>query len=234
MAVLASDIMRNAGILLQDEDHIRWTPSELAAWINDAVRTIIITKPSESTSLRDIPLVAGTAQTVPAGTPQAQILLSITRNVRDVETADRAPGRAIMATTRMGLDGASPDWHDPRRVRQRSEVYQYFIDDMDPLRFWVYPGNDGTGGVEAVVSTIPTPVAATGDPSLEASYVVDVGLKDAMATPILDYVIFRAHSKDDVAATAERAQLHFQAFAAAIGLKIANQQRGTPGSRQNG
>lgn len=233
MTVLASDIMRRAGLLLQDVDHIRWTPAELAEWLNDGVRSIVLAKPSEATATRYIQLIEGTMQTVPSDAPQPQLILSITRNIRQTDPVVLA-GRSISATSRLALDASCPDWHDERRVRRRKEVIQHFIDAEDPLRFWVYPGNDGSGVVEAIVSIVPAPVEATGDPALEASYDVSTGLKDAMATPMLDYVLFRAHSKDDVAASAERAQGHFQAFAAAIGLKITNQAKGQPGTRRNG
>ena len=32
MAIIGSDIMRRAGILLLDEEHVRWTLLELAEW----------------------------------------------------------------------------------------------------------------------------------------------------------------------------------------------------------
>ncbi len=233
MTVLASDIMRRAGILLQDEDHIRWTPAELAEWINDGVRSIVIAKPSESVATIDIALVAGTYQTVPSASPQPQMLLSITRNLRQA-SAPRLAGRAITPTSRLAMDAIEPNWHDERRVRRRKDVLQFFIDDQDPLHFWVYPGNTGEGLVEGIVCVLPVPVEATGDVTAVASYEVSVGLKDVMATPILDYVLFRAESEDDVAANGQRAAAHFQAFAAAIGLKTTNEQRGAPGSRRNG
>lgn len=234
MALLASDIMTRAGILLQDVDHLRWTLTELAEWINDGVRSIVLAKPSESTAFVNVSMVAGTRQSIPStGTPTPQTLLSITRNIRQVGPPLLA-GSAIMATSRSGLDARMPDWHDERRMRRMKEVRQFFVDEQDPLRFWVFPGNDGTGIVEALVSALPAPVTATGDTLVIGSWSAAVGLKDIMATPLLDYVLYRAQSKDDVAANAGRAQAHFQAFAAAVGIKTASDTQNTAGNRRNG
>ena len=229
MAILASDIMRRAGIQLQDEAHVRWTLSELAEWINDAVRAIVLARPTASTDVIHIPLQAGTGQSVPVtGARAPQSILNITRNVR----ASGPPalyGGAITGTGRVGLVARAPDWHDERKVPQKKEVRQYFPDEHDPLRFWVYPGNDGTGVVEATVSVLPEPVAPTGDGLNIAHWDVSVGLKEVMATPILDYVLYRAQSKDDVAANAARAASHFQAFAAAVGIGASAEQQARNG-----
>lgn len=234
MALIASDIMRRAGILLQDEDHLRWTLPELAEWINDATRSIVLAKPSESTAIIHIELEPGTLQQVPSGTsPVPQLLMSLTRNLRQIGPPVLG-GRTITPTNRGGLESAQPDWHDERRVRRRRDVMQFFIDDQDPLRFWVYPGNDGTGIVEALVAVLPTPIAPTGDETLIASWDVPIGLKEIMATPMLDYVLYRAQSKDDVAANAGRAQAHFQTFATAVGIKTSSETRGAPGRHSNG
>ena len=44
----ASEIMKLAGVQLLDEDHIRWPLTELADWVNDGVKAIVLAKPSAS------------------------------------------------------------------------------------------------------------------------------------------------------------------------------------------
>jgi hypothetical protein len=233
VAIVAYDIMRRAGILLQDESNVRWTLAELAEWINDAVRAIVLAQPSASTRVIAIPLQPGTLQAVPADAPAPQNLLSVTRNLRDANSP-LLGGRAITGTNRVGIEARSPGWHDERYLRRKREVLQYFVDEQDPLRFWVYPGNDGSGIVEAIVSVLPNPIVASADPILPSSWTSQVGLKDVMATPILDYVLYRAQSKDDVGANAGRASLHFQAFTAAIGAGAGAEARTAPATRRNG
>ncbi len=234
MAIIGSDIMRRAGILLLDEEHVRWTLLELAEWINDAVRAIVIAKPSASTRDIVIHLQAGTLQNVPTdGTPAPQQLISITRNLRSAEPP-RLAGRAIGPTSRAALDAREPNWHDERVVQRRREVKQFFVDVEDPLRFWVYPGNDGGGLVEAIVSVLPAPLMAAGDTNLLSSWNTAVGLKDVYATPILDYVLYRAQSKDDTGANPGRAATHFQAFSTALGIGADAEGRASPSTRRNG
>lgn len=234
MAITASDIMRRAGILLQDEGHIRWPLFELAEWINDAMRAIVLARPSISTNIITISLQPGTLQSVPLDTvPEPQTLLSLTRNIRQAGPP-RIAGRAITGTSRIGLEARVPNWHDERYVRRKREVQQFFVDEQDPRRFWVYPGNDGGGEVEAVVSVVPQPVLPTGAPEAITSWNVPVPLKEVMATPILDYVLYRAQSKDDVGANAGRASGHFQAFAAAVGIGATAETQAAPSTRRNG
>ncbi|WWT39857.1 hypothetical protein [Microcystis phage Mwe-JY25] len=235
MPIMVASILAQAGTLLQDDDHVRWPLAELAAWIDDAIRAIVLAKPNSAPIDIALPLQAGTMQTIPqTGTPTPQALISLTRNLRQA-TPVRLAGRAIAATNRLSLDGRAPHWHDERRVPREKEVRQFYADPMDPLRFWVYPGNDGTGLVEAIVSAIPAPIAplagATGLAAYETALPM---LRDQFATPILDYVCFRAQSKDDVAANAGRAAVHYQSFATAIGVQAQAEASAQPNRRTSG
>lgn len=228
--------MERAGILLNDEEHVRWPLPELANWINDAVSAIIIAKPSASSESRIIPLARGTWQQVPQGGsfPRPHALLEIRRNVRD--PADRASGGRIVTPVGMNaLDAQAPNWHDPKHVSFRREARHYVFDEAVPLEFYVYPGNDGHGHVEVALSTMPAPLAASGAPDLLASYEGQIGLPDLYSVPVLDYVIFRTQSKDDDGAMPGRAMAAYQQFAAAVGIKVQvegatspNARRGTP------
>lgn len=214
MAFTAGQVLTLAGRVLQDEAATRWTFAELLDWLNEGVSAIVLVRPSASSTTVTMGLQAGTLQALPSGYIS---LLKITRNV----TAAGPPivgGRAIRITSRDALDAIEPDWHNPKRVKYKSEVKQYTYDEEEPLSFYVYPGNDGTGVVEAIVCELPAPLAATGDPTLIASYAVDVALKDIYLPPLLDWVIYRAFSKDDTAGSPAISQQHFQAFATALGV----------------
>lgn len=229
MSITAAQVMTLAGRNLQDEDAVRWTFPELADWINEAVKAILLAKPSANSVTDVVTLGAGTYQTITSG------YLSLLRVVRNITTVGppRVGGRIIRVTTRDALDAQEPYWHDSTKTPYKSEVRQFVFDEEAPLSFYVYPGNDGTGKVEAVMSKLPTSIAASGDPTLLASYNQDIGLQDIFLSPILDYVLFRAMSKDDDAANPAGAAMHYQAFAAAVGLKVkvegANSVNARPG-----
>lgn len=225
-------IMERAGVLLLDVGYVRWPLAELAGWINDGVKAIVIAKPSAASETRALTLVSGTRQTVPqsggARTPLA--LLDIVRNLRSAEP--RVGGRPIRPVPRAVLDAQEPYWHDERRVRFAREAKHFIFDERLPLEFYVYPGNDGTGIVEAMLSVLPVPLAPTGSPTLIGSWEGDVGLPEPFSTPLLDYVCWRAHSKDSLEAQAGKAQAHYQAFASALGIKVQTERAHAPSTQR--
>lgn len=225
------DIMEKAGVLLNDVAHVRWPLKELADWINDSVHAIILAKPSASSESRIISLVPGTRQAVPQdGNPTALSLISIVRNIRDID-APHLGGRAIRTTSQAMLDVQDPNWHDGKYTRFQREVRQFVFDERAPLQFYVYPGNDGNGAIEAVVATSPKPLIAAGDPTVIASWTGSIGLPEPYSVPILDYVLYRAQSKDDLTGNGGRATMHYQQFATAIGLKIQVEGAHSPRAR---
>lgn len=232
----AREIMEKAAILLQDEEHIRWPLDELAGWINDAVSAIILAKPSASSESRVMELDAGTLQRVPqnGGQPQPLMLVRVVRNLRSAGTGGsaREGGRIITATDRATLDALSPYWHDRNYVPFRREVRQYVYDEANPLEFYAYPGNDGNGLIEIIVSVIPARVVAQGDATEIASWGMPVGLPEPYSVPLLDYVLYRSFSKDAEGADPGRAGAHYTQFATAIGLKIEVERATSPNAKR--
>ena len=217
--------MEQAGIVLLDEDHIRWPLAELASWINLAVKAIVLAKPSASSRSIVIELAEGTLQHVPqTGTPTPLGLLRIVRNIEKVGPP-RVGGRIVNATPRAALDAAEPDWHNPRRVRFRKEVRQYVFDESTPLEFYGSPGTDATGLVEAAVSVLPAAVAPTDD---LAAWDVEIGLPEPYSEPVLNYVLYRAYAKDDPA----KSSGYYSQFATAIGIKIQVEGASSPNARR--
>lgn len=226
------EILEKAATLLLDDDHIRWPLPELCGWLNAGVKATVLAKPSASTTSMTLNLIAGTLQTVPAaGTPTPLMLLKLVRNLRNGNDP-REGGRAITITSQAALDAAEPNWHDRRTVPYRAEVRQYVFDEANPLEYYVYPGNVGTGLVEAVVSTLPAPLEASADPLLITAYEGSVGLPEPYSEPLLDYVMSRALGKDDLTGNAGRAMTHFQMFAAAVGLKIKIEGATSPNAKR--
>ncbi|GLQ09249.1 hypothetical protein GCM10007913_11810 [Devosia yakushimensis] len=230
-----AEIMRDAGILLNDEKHTRWSLPELCGWINEASRAIVLGKPSAKTHTRTLQLEAGTKQNVAAvsGLPTPIALVEVVRNVAG-PAEPLVGGRTVRATSRTILDAQDPYWHVADRVPFRKEVRHIVYEEQLPLEFYVYPGNDGTGFVEAIVSHVPAALVATGADDALTSYAAEIDLAEPYSVPILDYVLFRCQSKDDTAAMPGRASVHYQAFASAIGLKIQVEGASSTNSRRSG
>lgn len=229
------DIMERAAIILQDDGFVRWLPSELCSWINEGIKAIILAKPSAKTETRVLTLAKGTLQAIAtvSGSPTPLALISLTRNIT-ATTPVRIGGRTVRAVSGALLDAQEPYWHDPNQVRFAKEVRQYVYDEQNPLEFYVYPGNDGTGQIEGVVSVLPTLLAATGAANELASYDTDLTLPEPYSVPLLDYVLYRAFSKDDTGAQPGRSMSHYSAFASALGIKIQVEGASSPNSRRGG
>ena len=201
--MLASALLQRVQDILQDTTGVRWPEAELLRYLNDAQREIVLHKPDASSSNEVIPLVAGTRQQVPAG---ALRLLEVIRNMGINGTT---PGNVVTLIGRGVLDAQRRGWHaeDPA-----PEADHYVFDARDPKTFYVYPPASATPQqVEVILSKAPVEVTAAGQ---------EISLDEIYANIIMDYVLYRAYSKDaDFAANLERALTHYQAVAAALGLK---------------
>lgn len=225
--LLASDIMKSARILLTDEDSIRWPLVELAGWINEAITAILIAKPSAATDTRVMDLVKGTKQTVPTDGPRKPVMLM--KAIRNI-LPDGKSGKAITAVDMLAMNAIEPNWHNERRSRKQADHYIY--DEQNPEEFFVYPSNDGTGKIEILMNCIPEPIEASGAEDDLSSYEQDVGLIELYRAPIVDYVIYRAQSKDSEGGSANLAASHYTLFAQAIGIKTQVEASSSPNARR--
>lgn len=200
--ILASSIIDKAAKQLLDAAGVRWPSPELLGWLNDGQRATVLVKPTAYVKSAAVRLAAGTKQSLPADGAQ---LLDVVRNMG---TDGLVPGRAVRIASRDMLDAQAPNWH---AATASSVVRHYLYDPRDPKRFYVYPPNTGTGYVELVHAATPPDVAAVGNP---------IELDDAYETVLLDYVLYRAFSKDSEAADDGKAQRHMTAWITALGGKV--------------
>lgn len=214
----ASDVMKRASRILLDEEYTRWTMPELADWLTDALREVALQVPTATARNKVLDLVEGTFQRLPV---TCQQLLRVVRNV-DVVGDNRVGKGVVTIVDRNALDAQNPNWHDGQYVRFKPYARHFVFDETDPLTFYVWPGNDGTGHLEAVVSVIPNPVVpdTDADPDDIDSYSMELDILDVYANLILDYTLYRAYCKDaQNAGAAQRAGLFYQQFAQALGIK---------------
>ena len=205
MSVAVNDIVDKAEIILQDTTNTRWPAAELIGWLNDAQLQIVLEKPEASVTNESVALVLGTKQALPS---TGITLIDVVRNMG---TTGTTPGNAMRIIDRKILDAQVPDWHS---AANNAAVHTHFIfDDRDPTNYYVHPGSDATNQIEIVYSSAPVTAAADGD----------ITIPDVFANAILDYILYRAYSKDaDYAANAQRAVGHLQAF----GMSLGKQQVG--------
>lgn len=208
MTVAVNTLVSRAQIILQDAGGIRWPATELIGWLNDAQREIALLKPDATAVTSTMALVVGTKQSIPAG---GNRLLRVIRNMTALEGTG---GKAIRPVERESLDSAVPNWHMATVTGDAAHttvVKNYCYDEQNPRIFYVYPGMSSVNAwVEIVYSADPTVVVA-GE---------NMSLPDIYANAVLDYMLFRAYSKDmDVAPQQARANTHYQLFMNSIAGK---------------
>lgn len=224
MAFTAKDVMLRATTVLQDAGAVRWPATELLLWLNDAAREVALHKPNAVAETVEIQLSEGTWQTLP---DEYISLIRVSRNLATSAQAvgGRTGGKAITPIVREILDAQMPGWQDPSVLPSSPQVNHIIQDMMDPRTFYVVPGNDGTGMIEAIVSKMPTEIDQPANPLDMDSYTATVDLPDIYRNALVDYVLYRAFSKDmNLAGNGQRAAAHYQQFAQAIGLKTQTEQ----------
>lgn len=204
--ITALSVLAKAQVILQDTTGVRWPlDTELLGWLNDGQREVVIYRPEACVKNESVPLVANsTKQTIPTSGISLQ---DVTRNMGSSGTT---PGKSIRVVTRDLLDSQQPDWH--LAINAIGYVQRFSYDSRDPKTFYVYPKAPAAAHyIELVYSAAPTECATTA---------ATIGIDDIYANALVDYVIYRAYSKDaEFAQNGQLAVAHYTAFSNALGVK---------------
>ena len=224
MAFTVQNVLSVAATTLLDSDHVRWPLTELLSYLNDGVRTIVSIKPNANSRTVTLALASGTLQTLP---DEYTVLSRVTRNMLTGHDEVGGPvgGAVIRPVMGRGLmDAFFPAWQADESLFAAT-VKHVIYDQADLRRFYVIPGNDGTGKIEAVVGVMPAAIPEPASPTLLASYSATVGLPDKFRTPLTDFVLARAFGKDSMVPASEaRAAKHMAQFTEAMGAISAAEQ----------
>lgn len=209
----ANAIITRAATLIQDATNIRWPAQELLDWLNDGQREVVLHKPEACVKNNALSLTSGSSrQSLPS---DGILLIDVVRNMGP---AGSAPGNAIRLTTREVLDAQKPTWHSDANTGGFIQHYMY--DPRDPKNFYVFPKAPATAWyVEIIYSASPADCTANGV----------IQIDDIYSNALLDYILYRAYSKDaEYAANGNLALAHYTAFANAIGIKTQNEMMRNP------
>lgn len=210
--VKVTDIIRRVEDVLQDSN-IRWPRLELQNWINESYLAITLLRPDANAKSGAFSCADGTRQVLTAQFPSALRLLDVTRNV-----AATSNKKVIRLVSRSVLDDQRPGWH---AETGSSSIQHYTFDPRQPKEFFVYPPATTAAQVEVVYAASPEAHSLTEtelDPDTGSTEVIK--LDDIYMSPIIDWVLYRAYSKDaEYGANEARASAAYQAFNAAIGAK---------------
>lgn len=189
MTVLVSTLQAQAANLLQDDGGVgprRWSDSELLGWLNAGQREIVLLRPEISMATAELSLTTGSRQTLPSGSIHlVDVTFDFTYNTSITPVA-----RSVLATNNM-------EWQKPTAGYG---IRHYVYDIRNPLVYWVYPAPTIVHSVE--VSRCVEPSEATSA----------ITIPDIFAPVLLNYMVYRALSKDSETAIHPAAAAHYQAF----------------------
>lgn len=216
------DLLSRAGALLLDDDFVRWTPTELQYWLNDGYRELINLRPDASTASVEFACQAGARQVLTYA--DAARLLGVEYN-----TAATSKKYSVRLAARAALDSQRRQW---RTEAQTVDIEQYLFDPLKPLEFEVYPPASASARLWIKYSAFPAAHTLTAAQLVNPSTAEVLRVSDSFANALLDYVLYRAYSKDGEDGNAGKAAAYYSAFRTAVGEKNQTDAVSQPGGAQ--
>ena len=232
MAIVVGNILRRAQTALNDTAGTRWPLTELLRYVNDCPDEISLLAPEILAQTGVVTLVNGCLQSLPA---DAYSLIRVVCNMTGTSPSF-VRGQAVTPIKRLILDQHMPGWQRSSVVPYTSLVSHLIEDDQAHRTFMVFPGNDGTGQIEIVVSKRIAKISEPGSPTVITSYdALNLDLDAAYLPAVSDYVIFRAYQKDmAIPAAAAASAAAYQRFGTALGVKLQSEIRASTRSQATG
>jgi hypothetical protein len=210
MTTPAQSVIRRAAETLQDLSAVRWSTAELVRYLNDGQRETVMYRPDATATNITFTCVAGAKQTLPAA---AARLIEINRNL-----AVSSSKQAIRLVNRNLLDHQVPNWQNESTT---ANIKHYMFDPLDRTVFYVYPPANVLAQLNMVYAALPTDITEPSAGTTYTSVSGNISLPDTFANALCDYVLYRAYAKDtEQQGNAARAQAHFAAFGAALGVEL--------------
>jgi len=206
---IAQAFMDGVRATLLDPNGVYWTDAELVGYYNLFVTVAIGEKPDALTESVQFDLAAGVDQVLPA------------EGVQFLRAPANVNGPAITQVSPEAMQEADPDWY---RAVPTALVRHVIPDERDPLRFRVWPPNDGTGSIWVSLAYAPDDAAATSDPFT---------LTEAYREPARNCVLAMAYAKNTDRGDPQKSAFYYnlldQRIAQKIRAQMAAQARvGTP------
>ena len=202
--MLASKVIDRVKEVLQDNNSVTWTVTQLVEWFNDAQRAVVSNRPDSTSVTQSLQLSAGTKQSVPTG------MFKLLQIVRNMGTDGSTPGRAIRLVDKDTLDENDPNWH---AATPAAESKAYVFDEFnDPKVFYVTPPNTGTGYVEGIFSANPTDITAATE---------SISVPDIYAPALIEWMLYRCFSRESTSTpNYQRGLNHQKTFFNVLGVKM--------------
>ena len=217
------DLISRAQTLLLDTTAVRWAAVELQNWLNDGYREVVTLHPDSNAQTAIYTCTAGYRQDITATYDRAYRLLEVRSN-----QAATSRKRPVQLISRKSLDTMRPGWYNET---PSVNIEKYMFDPRVPKEFLVYPPATTAAQLEIIYTTVPAPHTLTESQLTNPATAEVIKLDDIYGNPLLDYMMYRAYSKDsENANNAARAVAHYQAMTTALGFKVQSDESVQPGT----
>jgi len=172
MALTATTLIDSVSGIALDTANRTWSRDEWLEYLNEALRTTALVHTDIYVVQAELTLAAGEQQEIPAdGTG----LVDVPRNTG---------GRVVTQVDKGLLDESSRFW--PAGT-QEATVQHFTADPRNPLRFVVFPPNDGTGIIDLIYTATPPQLM------YEAEELV---VPDSYQAPLQNFMLGKAYQKN--------------------------------------
>lgn len=198
VAFTPAEVIADARVILNDTDSLapRDSDADLLRFVNQGIKEIANHKPELFSTVGDMLCQAGQCE--------QSITFSDAMQILDVLCIHG--GAAITPFDRRAMDLFRPAW----RQDAEGPAEQWAPIDADPLRFFIFPKAPADQTIDVLFARNPDEFDL-GD--------VIADLPEVTKPALVDYVVYRAQSKDDPHVISQRAQSHYTAFLNKIGVK---------------
>lgn len=212
-SVTINSILAQARTILFD-DGVRWGNHELLGWYNAAVNFIVMHRPDANAKKVEFECVLGCEQVLPE------------EGIRLIRVFNNVGGQTIRFLDYDELAAFAPDLFSATASGYEVDMYSYV--ETDPKRFYLYPAPKSEDKIMLAYSAA-VDIGVPADFDFNGTDVIHIA--DTYRDAILDYILFRAFSKDADYSNPVKGQSYLQLCANHLGVKL---QADTGASPKNG
>lgn len=194
MATTTSIITTARYIILDVNAEYRQSDDELISYLNDGIREISALRSELFATVGDMVCTPSQCEQVVTFSDAQAILQALCIH----------NGAALTMFDMAAMDAFNPGW----RADTPAAATSWSKFTGDPLRFYVYPPAPATTQTLDILYTRVPTVLALGDTISE--------IPAALLPALVDYIVYRAESKDDEHTNSNRAGNHLQSFLAKV------------------
>ncbi|MDW6094055.1 DUF6682 family protein [Vibrio rhizosphaerae] len=189
-----SKLIERAGSALVDSSFTLWSKGFHLDSLNDAIAALTMAVPKSSSKTADIEISAG------------QWKVSLPEDGYSLLAVNHCDGYGMEQIDLIRLTHLYPDW----RKQSDTRPANWMFNPDDNQTFFIFPASESPVSIEIEYSRYLS-VASEED---------DIDIHEIYSSPLLDYMMYRAYSRDGQAeAQQAKAVAHFQAFQMALGIQ---------------